>query len=95
MATNAAHSKLCDAADSRRRFALTRLYFTVFVSLLFLLVKAVTAQQIGTYTPEAYPSLLSEICTLAGGCKPSNTSIVLEANLGYMHNVRAYIKCVD
>lgn len=47
--------------------------------LLSALVAGVTAQQIGTAIPEVHPILLTQKCTLAGGCKTLNTSLVADS----------------
>ncbi|KAL9107007.1 MAG: hypothetical protein Q9227_008043 [Pyrenula ochraceoflavens] len=52
-----------------------------------------TAQQIGTNTPEVHPSLPSQKCTLAGGCQTVNTSIVLDSQYRWLHNVGGYTSC--
>ncbi|KAF2669583.1 glycoside hydrolase [Microthyrium microscopicum] len=59
-----------------------------------LFIASAIAQQIGTNTPEVHPSLPSERCTIAGGCKPANTSIVIDANFRWLHNVGGYTNCV-
>ena len=51
------------------------------------------AQQIGTNTPEVHPSLPSQKCTRAGGCKTLNTSIVLDSQYRWLHNVNGYDNC--
>jgi len=60
-----------------------------------LLIQAALGQQVGNYTPEVHPLLPSERCTVNGGCKPANTSIVLDANFRYLHNVGGYVNCVE
>ena len=51
------------------------------------------AQQIGTNTPEVHPSLPSQKCTLGGGCKTLNTSIVLDSQYRWLHNAKGYDNC--
>jgi cellulose 1,4-beta-cellobiosidase len=50
--------------------------------------------QPGTLTAEVHPTLTSQQCTTAGGCVAVNTSIVLDAQYRYMHNVGGYANCV-
>ena len=52
------------------------------------------AQQPGAYTPEVHPSLVSKRCTTFGGCVEVNSSIVLDANYRWLHNVGGYDPCV-
>jgi len=60
-----------------------------------LLVASVVAQQPGTLTPEVHPTLSSQTCTTAGGCVTVNTSVVLDAQYRYFHNVGGYTNCVS
>lgn len=60
-----------------------------------LLVASALAQQPGTNTPEVHPSLMSQRCTKAGGCKSVNTSVVLDAGYRWLHNVGGYTNCVN
>jgi len=65
-----------------------------FVPLgLSLLAATVVAQQPGAYTPEVHPILPTQQCTRAGGCKTVQTSIVLDSNYRWMHNVGGYDSC--
>ncbi|CZR67134.1 related to cellulose 1,4-beta-cellobiosidase [Phialocephala subalpina] len=66
--------------------------FLLSASLLFAYV---FAQQPGTITPEVHPSLISQKCTKAGGCKAVNTSIVLDASFRWLHNVGGSTNCVN
>jgi cellulose 1,4-beta-cellobiosidase len=59
------------------------------------LASTVFAQVPGTYTPEVHPSLTSQQCTTAGGCKTINSSIVLDSQYRYEHNVGGYVNCVS
>jgi cellulose 1,4-beta-cellobiosidase len=52
------------------------------------------AQVPGPLTPEVHPPITSYKCTTAGGCKPVNSSIVLDANYRWLHNVDGYTNCV-
>jgi cellulose 1,4-beta-cellobiosidase len=56
---------------------------------------SVLAQVPGTLTPEVHPSLTSQQCTKAHGCVSVNTSIVLDAQYRWMHNVGGYTNCVN
>ncbi|OCL07667.1 glycoside hydrolase family 7 protein [Glonium stellatum] len=66
----------------------------VGLALLSLITYAV-AQQPGAYTPEVHPSLPSQRCTTSGGCVSVNSSIVLDANYRWLHNVGGYTNCVN
>ncbi|KAK3376199.1 glycoside hydrolase family 7 protein [Lasiosphaeria ovina] len=52
-----------------------------------LLSSLVAAQQIGTAIPEVHPRLTTQKCTLAGGCKTQNTSVVLDAFSRTLHKI--------
>lgn len=67
-----------------------------FASLLGLsiLATSVFAQQPGAYTPEVHPLLPTQTCTRAHGCQTVNTSIVLDSNYRWLHNVGGYDGCV-
>ena len=52
------------------------------------------AQVPGPLTPEVHPALTSYQCSASSGCKPLNTSIVLDANYRWLHNVDGYTNCV-
>ena len=58
-----------------------------------LLVVSVAAQQPGKQTPEVHPALTSWKCTKAGGCKMLNTSVVLDSQYRWLHNVDGYTNC--
>ncbi|RDL41000.1 uncharacterized protein BP5553_00979 [Venustampulla echinocandica] len=58
-----------------------------------LLIASAAAQQPGAYTPEVHPTLISEECTTSGGCVKVNTSVVLDANYRWLHNVGGYDNC--
>ncbi|KAF4633191.1 hypothetical protein G7Y89_g4935 [Cudoniella acicularis] len=58
-----------------------------------LLIASVVAQQPGTYTAEVHPKLSSQKCTKAGGCVKVDTSVVLDANYRWLHNVGGYSPC--
>lgn len=50
------------------------------------------AQQVGTNTAEVHPSLPYQKCT-SSGCTTVDTSIVLDANWRWVHNVGGYTNC--
>jgi cellulase len=52
-----------------------------------LLGSLATAQQIGNAIPEVHPQLPTQKCTVAGGCKTVNTSVVLDAFSRSLHKV--------
>ncbi|KAF2259505.1 glycoside hydrolase [Lojkania enalia] len=52
------------------------------------------AQVPGPLTPEVHPPVTSYKCTTAGGCKPVSSSVVLDANYRWLHNVDGYTNCV-
>ncbi|PON23316.1 glycosylhydrolase family 7-1 [Trichoderma gamsii] len=52
----------------------------------------VTAQQPGTSTPEVHPKLTTYQCTTSGGCVAQDTSVVLDWNYRWMHDVN-YNSC--
>ncbi|RLN64642.1 hypothetical protein BBJ29_001792 [Phytophthora kernoviae] len=53
----------------------------------------VRAQQTGTSTPEVHPSLPSKQCSKSGGCVTEDTSVVLDANWRWLHQVDDYKNC--
>ena len=61
--------------------------------LATLFAATAAAQQIGTNTPEVHPLLPSQKCTAAGGCQTVNTSIVLDSQYRWLHNVNGYDNC--
>lgn len=61
--------------------------------LLSTLVGLAVAQQQGAYTPEVHPQLPSQTCTLSEGCRTLNTSVVLDSNYRWIHNVGGYDSC--
>jgi cellulose 1,4-beta-cellobiosidase len=61
--------------------------------LLTALLQVASAQQAGQYTPEVHPKLPSQRCTTSGGCTTVNTSIVLDSNYRWLHNVGGYAAC--
>jgi len=63
------------------------------VLLLSVLVGLALAQQQGAYTPEVHPQVSSQSCTLFGGCRTLNTSVVLDSNYRWLHNVGGYDSC--
>jgi cellulase len=64
-------------------------------SALPLLLSLAAAQQIGPYTPEVHPQLTTYECTVAGGCTAQNTSVVIDANYRWVHEVGGYNSCTD
>lgn len=63
----------------------------IVIALSFL-AASVTAQQIGTLTPEVHPRLTTEYCTKSG-CEARNTSIVLDADYRWLHTVDGEEDC--
>jgi cellulose 1,4-beta-cellobiosidase len=61
---------------------------------LSLLAGAALAQQPGAYTPEVHPLLPTQTCSRAHGCVTANTSVVLDSNYRWLHNVGGYSPCV-
>ncbi|POM80600.1 Glycosyl hydrolase family 7 protein, partial [Phytophthora palmivora] len=53
----------------------------------------IPAQQAGTSTKEVHPSLASKQCSKAGGCVTESTSVVLDANWRWLHQVGDYKNC--
>jgi cellulase len=64
------------------------------VPTLAAVLSLAAAQQIGNYTPEVHPQLPTWKCTTSGGCIQQNTSIVLDYNYRYIHEVGAYRSCI-
>jgi cellulose 1,4-beta-cellobiosidase len=64
-------------------------------SLLVTAAFAATAlaQVPGEYTPEVHPNLSSQVCRRFGGCHTVNTSVVLDSNYRWLHNVGGYNAC--
>jgi hypothetical protein len=60
---------------------------------LVLLAGAALAQQPGQYTPEVHPRLPTQQCTRLHGCRAMNTSVVLDSNYRWLHNVGGYDSC--
>ncbi|KAK4155863.1 glycoside hydrolase [Chaetomidium leptoderma] len=59
------------------------------VLVAWLLSSLAGAQQIGTAVPERHPKLATQKCTLGGGCKPVQSSVVLDAGSRSLHKVGA------
>jgi cellulose 1,4-beta-cellobiosidase len=63
-----------------------------------IVVLAVTpfafSQHSGTNTPEVHPKLQTHRCTRSSGCVPANTSVVLDSNFRWIHNVGGYTNCI-
>lgn len=64
-----------------------------FSAALSALSASVQAQQSGSNTPEVHPSLPTQQCSSSGGCVPEQTSIVLDANWRWLHEVGGYRNC--
>lgn len=62
-------------------------------AVLATLSSSVQAQQSGSSTPEVHPSLSTQQCSSAGGCVIEQTSIVLDANWRWLHEVGGYRNC--
>ncbi|KAK0610646.1 glycoside hydrolase family 7 protein [Bombardia bombarda] len=60
---------------------------TALLTAASVLSAFTTAQQIGTAIPENHPKLPTQKCTIAGGCKTINTSIVLDAFSRNLHKI--------
>jgi cellulose 1,4-beta-cellobiosidase len=61
---------------------------------LSLLAGAALAQQPGTSIAEVHPLLPTQTCTRAHGCTTANTSIVLDSQYRWLHNVGGYTNCI-
>jgi len=55
----------------------------------------VEAQQAGTVKDEFHPEMPLQVCTTAGGCSGENTTITMDANWRWLHNVGGYYNCFD
>jgi cellulase len=64
-----------------------------FTILLAALLPLVATQQIGTDTPEVHPQLPTWKCTTSGGCVQQSTSLVLDWNYRYLHEVNSSTSC--
>lgn len=69
-----------------------RLAFTAVTALAAMFPLA-AAQQIGTETPEVNPQLPTWKCTTNGGCVQQDTSIVLDWNYHWIHEVNSSTSC--
>ena len=67
--------------------------FRASALLAFSLAAMVYGQQAGTATAETHPQLTSQKCTAAGGCVTQQTSIVLDSNWRWLHDVNGYTNC--
>lgn len=63
----------------------TATMFRSAVLVFFTLLAVVSAQQVGTLTAEAHPSLSWQTCTAAGSCTTNAGSITLDANWRWLH----------
>ncbi|KAL8276576.1 hypothetical protein RQP46_010999 [Phenoliferia psychrophenolica] len=61
--------------------------------LSFALLSVASAQQVGTQTAEVHPSLTIEECTAGGTCTTIDSSIVLDGNWRWTHDVSGYTNC--
>jgi len=52
-----------------------------------LLLSLTSAQKIGTAVPERHPPLTTYKCTLAGGCTPVKTSVVIDSSTRSLHSI--------
>ena len=66
---------------------------TIFSALLALVAQT-SAQQVGTNTAEVHPPLPYQKCT-ASGCTTVDTSVVIDANWRWIHNVTGYTNCYN
>ena len=67
--------------------------FRTSALLAFSFAAVAYGQQAGTQTAENHPVLTSQKCTTAGGCVTQQTSIVLDANWRWLHDVDGYTNC--
>lgn len=51
------------------------------------------AQRAGTYEPEIHPHLLWSNCTAPGICSTVNSSLVVDANLRWIHEAKGWRSC--
>ncbi|CZR58529.1 probable endoglucanase [Phialocephala subalpina] len=63
------------------------------LTALAAVLPLITAQQIGTQTPNVNPSLPTWKCTTAGGCIQQNTSVVIDWNYHWIHTVNGSASC--
>jgi cellulose 1,4-beta-cellobiosidase len=66
---------------------------TIGVIIVLAITPFVFSQQPGRNTPESHPKLQTHRCTQASGCVPANTSIVLDSNFRWIHDVGGYTNC--
>jgi cellulose 1,4-beta-cellobiosidase len=66
------------------------MYTTILIALTIL--GTVVAQQIGTQTAEKHPALTTTTCSKSG-CQTQDSSIVLDSNWRWVHNVGGYDNC--
>jgi len=66
----------------------------VHAGVFATLAVQVVAQQVGTVKKEFHPSLPIGVCT-GDGCVPESTTVVLDANWRWIHNVGGYENCYD
>lgn len=60
---------------------------------LSLLAGLVSAQQVGTLTPEVHPRLSWSKCTTSGGCATQAASVVLDSNWRWLHRTDGFVNC--
>ncbi|KAL8278092.1 hypothetical protein RQP46_009552 [Phenoliferia psychrophenolica] len=61
--------------------------------LSFALLSVASAQQVGTNTAEVHPKLTIEECSAGGTCTTIDSSIVLDGNWRWTHDVSGYTNC--
>ncbi|RFU35774.1 hypothetical protein B7463_g565, partial [Scytalidium lignicola] len=80
---------MTNAAENFQGNTFTVASFLILIAVLPL----ITAQQIGTDTPEVHPKLPTWKCTTAGGCVQQDTSVVLDWNYRWIHTVNGSTSC--
>jgi cellulase len=63
------------------------------LTALAAVLSLVAGQQIGMDTPEVHPKLPTWKCTISGGCAQQDTSIVLDYNYRWIHEVNSSTSC--
>jgi cellulose 1,4-beta-cellobiosidase len=62
--------------------------------VLLVVAPFVLSQQPGRLTQEIHPKLQTQRCAQATGCVQANTSIVLDSNFRWIHDVGGYTNCI-
>jgi cellulase len=65
------------------------------IAALAAVVPSAIAQQLGTQVPNTNPSLPTWKCTTSGGCIQKNTSIALDYNFHWLHEVNSTAACTS